>query len=178
MWRRRHAIRHRAEVNTPDAGRPMGAGMRQSDPAIRRRRRTFFRLLLVGTTLMIAYLALMPNSGHTRFWIVPLPVYRWLAAPEHDGIVNVFAFGFFAAVVFLVERDPDASGTSLLSAIFATRLARLVGLLALVCVIETVQIWIPGRTSSLDDVCTGWSGIFAAWLLWVLLNARAKSGGM
>ena len=152
--------------------------MREGDLVICRHRRTFFRLLLAGTSLTIAYLALMPNSGHTRFWIVPLPVYRWVAAPEHDGIVNVFAFGFFAAVVFLVERNPDASGTSLLSAIFATRLARLVGLLALVCAIELVQKWIPGRTSSLDDVCTGWSGIFAAWLLCVLRDAPANGRGM
>ena len=148
--------------------------MRESVPAIRRYRRTFFRLLLAGTTLTIAYLALMPSSGHARFWIVPLPIYRWLAAPEHDGIVNVFAFGFFAAVVFLVEWNPDAPDTSLLSAIFATRLARLVALLSIVCGIELVQKWIPGRTSSMEDVCTGWSGIFAAWLLSELVDGRAK----
>ncbi len=107
----------------------------------------------------------MPNNGHARFRIVPLPLYRWLAAPEHDYLVNVAAFGFLALIIFLIRSHTDSRHESLVAAIFAHRIARLAALLALVCAIEVVQKWIPGRTSSLEDVCTGWSGIFAAWLV-------------
>ena len=158
----------------PDHGRPAAPRVRENDPAIRRRAQPLRRALPAITAIVITYLTLMPNTGHARFRIVPLPLYRWLAAPEHDWLVNIVAFGFLAAVVFLAGRDPDAHGGSLLSAIFAHRSARLAALLALVCAIELVQRWIPGRISALQDVCTGWSGIFAAWLLAVLLDGVRK----
>ena len=158
----------------PDHGRPAAPRVRESDPAIRSRGRLFHRAIFAITAIAMAYLTLMPNNGHARFRIVPLPLYRWLAAPEHDSFVNSVAFGFLASVVFLLGRNPDAHGGSLLSAIFASRPARLAALLALVCAIEILQKWIPGRVSSMEDVCTGWSGIFAAWLLSVLLDERAK----
>ncbi len=156
----------------PGAGRPPGSGPRKNDRVIRRHRRTFRRALLAITTIVIAYLALMPNYGQVRFRIVPLPLYRWLAAPEHDWFVNIVAFGFFAAVVFLFGSDPERPTGNLLSAILAHRIARLVALLALVCAIEILQKWIPGRISSMEDVCTGWSGIFGAWLLCTLIDPQ------
>ena len=159
----------------PDHCRPAAPHVRESDPAIRRPGRPLRRAIFIITSIVIAYLTLMPNTGHARFRLVPLPLYRLLAAPEHDSIVNIVAFGFLAAVVFMVGRDPDAHGGGLLSAIFACRPARLAALLALVCAIEILQKWIPGRVSSLQDLCTGWSGIFAAWLLAVLRDGRAKS---
>lgn len=140
--------------------------------ATRGHRRWISRAVFAVTAIAIIYLTLMPNSGHSRFRIVPLPLYRWLAAPEHDDVVNIAAFGFLATIVFLVGRNPDSRGDGLLAAIFARRTVRLAGLLALVCGIEIVQKWIPGRTSSLQDVCTGWSGIFAAWLLCTVLAPR------
>ena len=151
---------------------------RGNDPAIRRRRRPFRRALLAVTAIAIAYLTLIPNNGHARFRILPLPLYRWFAAPEHDGFVNIAAFGFLATVVFLAGRNPGTRGSGLLVTIFASRTARLAALLALVCGIEILQRWIPGRTSSLQDVCTGWSGIFAAWLLCTVIDhAPRKTGG-
>ena len=62
----------------------------------------------------------------------------------------------------------------LLRVTFATARRGISLLLLLVCAIELVQMFIPGRVADLDDVCTGWSGIFAAWLLAVLLDARAE----
>ena len=140
-------------------------------------RRNLGRGIFAATAIVIAYLTLMPNYGRERFRIVPLPLYRWLASPEHDWFVNVVAFGFLASVVFFVGRNSCARGGSMFAAIFAHRGARLAALLALVCAIEIAQIWIPGRTSSLDDVCAGWSGIFAAWLVAALLDARAENAG-
>ena len=133
-------------------------------------------MIFAVTAVAMAYLTLMPNDGRSRFRIVPLPLYRWLAGPEHDWLVNIIAFGFLAVVVFLVGKNSGARGGSMFAAIFARRGARLAALLALVCAIEIAQIWIPGRTSSLEDVCSGWSGIFAAWLLAVLRDARAENG--
>ncbi len=111
----------------------------------------------------MTYLTLMPNRGRSRFRVVPLPLYRWLADPMHDWLMNIIAFGFLAAVVFVAGEN------------LGSRRIRLAGLLALVCAIEIAQLWIPGRTSSLDDVCTGWSGIFAAWLVARLLDVRREN---
>lgn len=47
-------------------------------------------------------------------------------------------------------------------------------LMAMVCGIELVQIFILGRVADLNDVCTGWSGILAGWLLSVLLDSREE----
>ena len=157
-------------MNAP--GSDDDAAARGKDAAIRRRRR-ISRAVFATTAIAIAYLALMPNNGPARFRIVPLPLYRWLEAPEHDGFANIVAFGFLAVVVFLTGRNPDARGSGLLAAIFARRTVRLAALLALVCGIEIAQRWIPGRVSSLQDVCTGWSGIFAAWLLCMVFDPRS-----
>jgi hypothetical protein len=149
--------------------------------ASRKLRRRVIRAVFFVTVCAVLYLALMPNNGHSRFRIVPLPMYRWLEATRHDDLGNIVAFGFLALITFLVHADPagrkNPAGTDFFASRFAGRTARLAGLLAMVCVFESLQRWIPGRTSSLQDVCTGWSGIFAAWLLSVLLDARQKSSG-
>ena len=150
-------------MNTPDSEPRAGKSRRTA----RRRGGLFSRVLLAGTVIAIAFLTLMPKIGRTRFRIVPMPVYHWFVGPEHDWLMNIIAFGFLALVVFRVEKNAD-SRRGRFAAIWAHRRVRLAALLALVCLIETVQKWIPGRISSLDDVCTGWSGIFAAWLLGVL----------
>ncbi len=122
----------------------------------------------------VIYLALMPNNGHARFKIVPEPAYRWLEATWHDDFGNIVAFGVLAFATFILGRlpwDRENAGTgATFVRLFASRAARLAGLLVMVCAIEILQIWIPGRTSSLRDVCSGWSGIFAAWLLAELLD--------
>ena len=161
----------------PDRGRVDSAQTLGDLRGHRTWRRTFGRVIFVLTSIAIAYLALMPNRGRERFRIVPLPLYRWLVGPAQDWFVNIIAFGFFAAVVFIMGGNSGARSGSLFTAIFARRGARLASLLALVCAIEIAQIWIPGRTSSLEDVCSGWSGIFAAWLLAALLDAPAENAG-
>lgn len=161
----------------PDHGRTDAVQTREDFREDRTWRRSLGRGIFAVTVIAIAYLTLMPNYGRTRFRIVPIPLYRWLAAPEQDWFVNVVAFGFLAVVVFIAGENSAAGGESKSVGIFARRGARLAALLALVCVIEIVQIWIPGRTSSLEDVCFGWSGILAAWLLAVLRDPRAENAG-
>ena len=136
------------------------------------------RAIFCTTFVAVLYLALMPNTGHARFKIVPEPLYRWLEAPWHDDFGNIMAFAVLAAAAFLLGRKPiGRESTAIASAFtrwFAMRNARLVCLLGMVCSIEIVQIWIPGRTAALQDVCTGWSGIFAAWLFAELRDARGE----
>jgi hypothetical protein len=88
--------------------------------------------------------------------------------------------GFFTLSLFALcfQREPprDAKDIRRLapSRIFESRGMRVAGLMILASAMELVQIFIPGRVAELRDVCTGWSGIFAAWLIAVLLDARAK----
>jgi len=142
-------------------------------------RERIIRAVFIIILFAVLYLALMPNNGHARFRIVPLPIYRWLEAPWHDDFGNIVAFAVLSTAAFLLGRNSggreNAGITGALVWWFASRNARLTGLLATVCIIEILQKWIPGRVSSLQDVCTGWSGIFAAWLLSVLLDARSKN---
>ena len=161
----------------PDRGCPGAEPTPDIRAGNRMWKQTVGRVVFAVMALSMAYLTLVPNNGRVRFRIVPLPLYRWLAAPEHDWLVNIIAFGFLAAVVFLVGGNSGTRNGDLFPEIFGRRGVRLVVLLMLVCGIETAQIWIPGRTSSLEDVCTGWSGIFAAWLLSLLLEARAGQAG-
>ena len=149
----------------PERGQPNAERRREDFREGNVWRRKIGRVVFAATAVAMAYLTLMPNYGYTRFQIVPSPLYRWLADPEQDWFVNIVAFGFLAVVVFIVWGKSRGRG-----ALLAT-------LLALVCAIEIAQIWIPGRTSSLEDVCFGWSGIFAAWFLVVLRDARVENGG-
>ena len=136
--------------------------------------------MFFATLATVVYLALAPNSGHARFRLVSLPLYRWIAAPEHDDFVNIVAFGILALATFLVGRNPDDRGIAgvgnILTTLFASRVSRLVALLAFVCMLEFLQRWIPGRTCELQDVCTGGSGVFAAWLLCVVLERPSRNG--
>ena len=154
-------------MTAPDRGRA----------APRTHRSRSVRAIFFLTLCAVLYLALMPNYGQARFRIVSLPLYRWIA--DHDNLDNIVAFAVLATATFLLGRHPvdreNAGISAVLERWFASRMARLAALLAMVCIFEILQRWIPGRISSLQDVCTGWSGIFAAWLLSVLLDARTKN---
>jgi len=94
-------------VIAPDHGRTDAVQTREDFREDRTWRRSLGRGIFAVTVIAIAYLTLMPNYGRTRFRIVPIPLYRWLAAPEQDWFVNVVAFGFLAVVVFIAgENSP------------------------------------------------------------------------
>jgi len=122
-------------------------------------------LLLVGAA--IGYLALMPNVRGNMLGFLPQKVRRWIV--EHDDLNNVVAFAVLGSVAFRIGRKEAARfahGISgVLGRVFARRETRLAALMALVVVLELFQLVIPGRISGLRDVCTGWSGLFAAWLI-------------
>ena len=156
-------------MSDPDRDPDATSAGRGKKSSHRTRRLRIVRTLFFLTLCAVLYLALMPNNGHARFRIVSLPVYRWLEAEWHDDLGNIVAFAVLACATFLLGAHPADRENDGISAAFArcfaSRTARLVGLLAMVCMFEILQRWIPGRTCSLRDVCTGWSGIFAAWLL-------------
>ncbi|MEO6787892.1 MAG: VanZ family protein, partial [Chthoniobacteraceae bacterium] len=91
--------------------------------------------------------------------------------------MNIGAFLTLSIFGLCFQREPrrDAANTRrpALLRVLESRGIRVAGLMALVCAIEFVQLFIPGRVGELHDVCTGWSGIFAAWLIAVLFDARA-----
>jgi hypothetical protein len=115
----------------------------------------------------ICYLALVPNARGEFLGFLPQKLRRWIC--EHDDFNNVTGFAVLGLVVFRVgSRGLTDRGTGVVAIfrrIFAYRIARLAALMVLVCVFELSQFVIPGRMSSLQDVCTGWSGLFAAWLV-------------
>jgi hypothetical protein len=164
-------------VTVPDSDRTDAPECPGADARNRVHRRQIAPALLLLLLGAVLYLALMPNLGRPRFTLVSPAVYRWFA--EHDDFNNIAAFGGLAMVAFLVGcPSPGGKKAGALNAFactFASRTSRLAGMLAMVCLLEALQNWIPGRVSELQDVCTGWSGIFAAWLLCALLDARGRS---
>jgi hypothetical protein len=122
------------------------------------------RGILLVVLAAIAYLALVPNREGQFLPFLPQKIRRWIC--EHDDFNNVVAFAILGLVAFRIGRKGNASpDAGILRRVFARREARLASLMALVCLLELAQLVIPGRMSGLRDVCTGWSGLFAAWLL-------------
>ncbi|MEO6739726.1 MAG: VanZ family protein [Chthoniobacteraceae bacterium] len=108
--------------------------------------------------------------------ILPKAVRVWIndGHDEEENLIAFFILGSFA--LFPSRRSGRAASGARPAAVrwVDSRAVRMAALMALVCAIELVQLFIPGRISDLNDVCTGWSGIFAAWLLCLLLEERAK----
>ena len=122
------------------------------------------------------WLALTPNVRGEMHFFLPMELRHWVH--EHDDFANIAAFLCLAIFGLCFQRNPQRGGKSAarpaMFRLLEKRAVRVAGLMALVCAIEIVQIFIPGRVADLQDVCTGWSGIFAAWLLSVILDVRAK----
>ena len=120
-------------------------------------------------------LALAPNRGNLNHFM-PDAVRKWVN-DAHDEEENLIAFSVLGIFALCFGRRADrgtaAAGSPVLR-LLKSRAVRMAALMAMVCMIEFVQMFIPGRVADLNDVCTGWSGIFAAWLLSVLLDARRK----
>ena len=121
-------------------------------------------------------MALVPNTHGTPYAFLPAGLPRWIA--EHDDPANIIAFLTLSIFALCFQREPrrlrsDTKRNAVLR-LFESRGMRVAGLMGLVCMIELVQLLIPGRVGELQDVCTGWSGIFAAWLIAVLFDAREE----
>ncbi len=133
-------------------------------------------IFAVGLVAGLA-LALVPNRRGDLYGFMPAGLRRWIYT--HDDAANII--GFFMLSVFALcfqrepRRDAKEAGRLAPSRIFEGRGMRVAGLMILACAMEFAQIFIPGRVAELHDVCTGWSGIFAAWLVAVLLDARAET---
>ena len=117
-------------------------------------------------------LALRSNPRGEVHHILPVAVRDWMN-DGHDEEANLVAFSILGIIALVPHRGRTAAGPAVFR-VLGRRAFLMAALMALVCAIELVQMFIPGRVADLDDVCTGWSGIFAAWLLAVLLNARAE----
>jgi len=128
---------------------------------------------------LVAWLALIPNNRGQFLGFLPEKLRRWIC--EHDDFNNITGFWVLGIVAFCLPSADSANRGSgligLLCRVFAHRLARLAALMGLVCALEILQFVIPGRFSDLRDVCTGWSGLFAAWLVSEVRNANATRRG-
>ena len=138
---------------------------------------SFSDLLCIAMLAGGLVLALRPNPRGEVNHILPVAVRNWIN-DGHDEAANLIAFsilGIFALCPKRKFRREDPAEKSSLIRLLNSRAARVVALMTLVCAIEFAQLFIPGRVSDLNDICTGWSGIFSAWLLSVLLDARAEN---
>ena len=134
-------------------------------------------LICIALILGGLVLAMQPNTRGEVNHLLPAAMVKWIN-DDHDEEENLLAFsilGIFALCFGRHSESGTAGAGSVAARWFRSRAARMAALMVLVCVIELVQNCIPGRVADMDDVCTGWSGIFAAWLLSVLLDARVKN---
>ncbi len=133
----------------------------------------FFGALAAGL-----FLALFPRYRCVFHESWPKPIRTWLN--ESDDAVNVIAFFVLASIGLRMQRLVAAgkrcrTGTA---ALLVNPAVMVGALMLLVCAIEFVQVFIPERVGDLQDICTGWSGIFSAWLVFFLQDTRAaKPGG-
>lgn len=121
------------------------------------------------------FLALAPNRGNLNY-IMPDAVRKWVN-DDHDEEENLIAFTLLGSCVLCFGRRAErriAAAAPKVLRLLGSRAVRMAALMAMVCVIELVQMFIPGRVADLNDVCTGWSGILAGWLLSVLLDSREE----
>lgn len=126
-------------------------------------RRTIVSVLFLVTLACVFYFALTPNVRGDVLSILPVPVRSWCG--RNDDLANfaLFAilgcFGFYGQYASSKGRKPLA-GT------------RLITLLLLVVSLELVQLWIPGRFSTVRDIVTGSSGVVLAWVVSQLQRRR------
>ena len=112
-------------------------------------------------------MALTPNLHNAPHGFLPEFLRRWVN--QNDDAANVTAFFLIASVGLRLPSRGMHSGHPVRAkalTFLAHPIGRVVAFLVLVSAIELAQIFIPGRVSDLQDVCTGWSGIFAAWLFY------------
>ena len=138
----------------------------------------FLKALFLGGLTAGLLMALLPNPHGDRHTLLPRSFRAWVH--EHDDLENIAAFFLLTSVALRLPLTRGKSGTTLpvvVLKILDQPLARVAALMLLVCAIEFAQFFIPGRVADLQDICTGWSGIFAAWLLAELLGESAQYHG-
>jgi hypothetical protein len=139
----------------------------------------FWKALFLGGLVTGLWMALVPNRHGALNNFMPDLLRRWVN--EHDDEANMAAFFLLTVVALRLPVAARKSGTTLPAVILHVQrrpLARVAALMLLVCSIEIAQRFIPGRVGELQDVCTGWSGIFAAWMLSVLMDVRAAKSAI
>jgi hypothetical protein len=135
------------------------------------------KAIFIGCLAAGLVLALDPDTHGGRHHFVPVAFRAWVN--EHDDLENMIAFFLLTAVALRLPRARGNRGTGLPAValqILDRPLARVAALMLLVCAIELAQLVIPDRVADFQDVCTGWSGIFAAWMLSVLMAVRGGRG--
>lgn len=121
----------------------------------------------------ILYFALVPNVHHTLLDGLPYELRLWIGL--HDNLSNILAFFVLGGLTFrALLYLPTAPGADVARKQGQRQFFGLVVLLGLVCLLEFVQLWIPGRDSSLEDVLTGSSGVLLAWIGQRILPRPAK----
>lgn len=132
-------------------------------------------LILLAMLAAALGLTLAPNNGNLNY-VLPDAVRKWVNN-DHDEEANLIAFTVLGTVALSFARRPPSRETwrrNPMVFLLSSRTFRVMVLLTLICLIELVQNFIPGRVSDLGDMCTGWSGIFTGWLCSVLLDEREK----
>jgi len=141
-------------------------GMRNADcgtrnhPGFRIPKSALAAALLLFVLGAMCYLALVPNDRGQFLPFLPTKIRRWIC--EHADFNNVTAFFVLGLIVFRMRAGSMAGAAGRIFTHWGSRMA---ALMTLVCLFEILQFLIPGRMSGLRDVCTGWSGVFAAWLI-------------
>jgi hypothetical protein len=136
----------------------------------------FLKTLFVAGLATGLWMALVPNRHGALHNFLPETLRRWVS--ENDDPANIAGFFMLTLVGLRLPRARENGRGRVASMVFRMLghpLAKVGVLMLLVCAIELSQRFIPGRVGELQDVCTGWSGIFAAWLLSVLRDARAAA---
>ena len=132
-------------------------------------------LLCIAMLAAGLFLALAPNRGNLNYFM-PDAVRKWVNN-DHDEEENLIAFTIFGSFVLCLGRRRNcatATAGPRVLRFLRSRTVRTIALMAMVCVIELMQMFIPGRVADLNDICTGWSGILAGWLLSLLLDSREE----
>ena len=124
------------------------------------------KMIFLGGLALGLVMSLAPNRYHHFNMFLPAELRSWVNA--NDNAANLGAFFLLASVALRLPRLRVRDGSRLPAAVvrlIESRLGAVAALMLLVCAIEFAQIFIPGRAADIQDVATGWSGIFAAWLL-------------
>ena len=130
------------------------------------------RACLLGSGPLILYLSFVPNPRGAMYEFLPSQLARF--AGYHDNLANFAASAVLSGSAFWALRGragafPERKFTARIWT--AGRPIRLFGLLLFPCIVETAQLFIPGRFSSVQDVLNWWAGTGSAWLISAVLES-------